>query len=409
MIAAAFGIVLPLAFALAVGHATARRTPGRSIRRVVWLGLVLRLLGGLVYLGLHEGIYGGGDYSLYTTLAFGALGHEVTGIQSPVLSAYGGVLNGTSATAIATWWVSLVIGRSTAGLFLVFATVNFAGAAFFGAAFERAFPEVDPISFYRWVMLFPSLWFWPSALGKDALILAGLGLATLGFVGHARRRWPVAVAGLAVVFVVRVSYVVLAAAALALGGLVGRNRRSTELQWVMTFVVVALGAYYALPVISDALGFSVTDVAEAVRQIDRRADASAYGGSSFEPTGNPVWAVVTGLFRPFPWEASGVLMWVASAEVLLLWGLVLRRRRAVVRFLRDHWRSEFVVLSAAFVVALALLVGLAVGNFGTIVRQRVHLYPFLFVVVAGYARRRFPRRATLRRRPPTPRRLPVPA
>ena len=403
MIEATIGVVLPLALAIAVGHAATRRMPSRPLRRVVWFGLGLRLLGGLLYLGLHQRMYGGGDYSLYTDLAFGALGDDVTGVRTSVLGGYGGGLNGTSATAIVTWWVALVIGGSTAGLFLVFSTINFAGAAFFGAAFERAFPEIDPASFYRWVMLFPSLWFWPSPLGKDALILAGLGLATLGFVGGARRRWPLVVAGLSVVFAIRISYVVLAAAAFAVGGLVGRNRRSTELRWVVTFLAVGLGAYYVLPVVSDALGFSVTDIAGTVRQINQRADASAYGGSSFEPAENPAWAVVTALFRPFPWEADGILMLAVSAEMLLLWGLVVRRRRAVVRFIRDHWRAEIVVLSAAFVVALALLVGLAVGNFGTIVRQRVHLYPFLFVVVAGYAR--VPRRAVSRRRRLAPRRL----
>ena len=216
-------------------------------------------MGGLLYLGLHEGMYGGGDYTLYTTLAFGALDDVGTVIQVPVIDAYGGVLNGTSATALVTWWVALVVGRSVVGLFLVFATINFAGAAFFGMAFERAFPGLDPMSVYKWIMLFPSLWFWPSPLGKDALVLAGLGLATLGFVGSARRQWSLVAAGLAVVFSIRVSYVVLAAAALVGAGLVGKNRRASELQRVVTILVIALGLYYALPIISDTLGFSMAD------------------------------------------------------------------------------------------------------------------------------------------------------
>ena len=384
MIDAVFAIVGPLSFAAAVGALAARRAPTPSVRRLLWAGLALRLVGGLFYLAVHETAYGGGDYSLYTLQAFAALEDPGTGVVYPVLDAYGGYFNGTAATSLVAWGVALVIGRSTVGLFLVFSAVNFAGAAFFGAAFERAYPDLDPTSFYRWVMLFPSLWFWPSPLGKDALILAGLGLSTLGFVGRSRRQWAWVLSGLAAVFLIRVSYVVIAAAAFAAGGLVGRNRKGTELQWIVTFVVVALGTYAALPLVIESVGFTITDLSTTIDQIDQRADASSYGGSAFEPARNPISAIVTALFRPFPWEASGILMLASSAEVLLLCGLVVRRRRAVSAFLRRHWRSEFAVVSLAFTLALALLVGLAVANFGTLVRQRVVLYPFLFVVLAGY-------------------------
>ena len=409
MIDAAFGVLAPLAFAWAVGYAATRPLRDPRLRRTLWAGLAVRLLGGGLYLALHEAMYGGGDYSLYLSEAFWALGDAGNGAHRSLFALHANNWSGTSATSVVTWWAAAVVGQSPVGLFMVFATLNFAGVACFAAAFRRAFSEIDPLSYTRWIMFFPSLWFWSSALGKDALIMVGLGVAVVGFVGRTRRQWVLVAIGLAVVFAIRPSYAVVAASALALGGLVGRNRRGTELQWVVSAAVIATGAYFAFPLLNSALGFEVTDLAAAAQRIDDRAQASAYGGSSFEAADDPVTAVITTLFRPFPWEARGALMLAASAEMLLLWGLVLRRRRAAARFVRDYWRTEPVVLSGAFVVALALLVGLAVGNFGTIVRQRVHLYPFLFVIVAAYAYRGVPRRAALRRRSRAPRRLSVPA
>ena len=41
-------------------------------------------------------------------------------------------------------------------------------------AFRRTYPELPPERYGAWVFLFPSLWFWSAALGKDALLLCGV-------------------------------------------------------------------------------------------------------------------------------------------------------------------------------------------------------------------------------------------
>ena len=384
MIDGVFGIVGPLALAWAAGYVATRGLGDPRLRRLTWAGLIARLAGSVAYLVLHETMYGGGDYSVYLADAFGALGDPGTGLQRSIVDAYALDWSGTAATSVVAWWIAEVVGRSPVGLFLVYATLNFVGAASFGAAFRRTFPEVDPVSYYRWLMLFPSLWFWSSALGKDALVMAGLGIAVIGFVGRTHRQWVLVVVGLAVTFAIRPPYAVVGASALAIGALVGQNRRGTELQWIVGTALILVGAYLAFPIVNDALGFEVTDLAVATERLDNRAEASSYGGSSFEPSANPVVALVTALFRPFPWESSSLLVLISSVEVVALWLLVYRRRRAVARFWRDHWRSEYTVISAAFVVALSLVLGLAVANFGTLVRQRVHLYPFLFVLTSAY-------------------------
>ena len=153
---------------------------------------------------------------------------------------------------------------------------------------------------------------------------------------------------------------------------------------IIAFLIVVSGYFVAFT--STFLGFEVTEVEQTQEWIENRADHTAYGGSSFEAAGNPLTGTITTLFRPFPWEAGGVLPFAASLELLVLWALIWRRRHYAAAFVRRYWRYEPVLISLVFTLVLSAAVGMAVGNFGTLVRQRVVIYPFLFILVAAYPR-----------------------
>jgi hypothetical protein len=93
-------------------------------------------------------------------------------------------------------------------------------------------------------------------------------------------------------------------------------------------------------------------------------------------------ALGTGLFRPFLWEAGGLLQaWVGVENVLLLvatilalWALMRRRTRL--------GPSVLLVLAALhYIVILAVLLPLAAPNFGEIARYKVAFLPFFVYVV----------------------------
>ena len=73
------------------------------------------------------------------------------------------------------------------GSFFFFAGLAFSGSILFYRASRLAFPEVAP-HFFRGVIFFlPSILFWPSSLGKDALIFFGSGFLAYGLIKYIRR------------------------------------------------------------------------------------------------------------------------------------------------------------------------------------------------------------------------------
>jgi hypothetical protein len=96
--------------------------------------------------------------------------------------------------------------------------------------------------------------------------------------------------------------------------------------------------------------------------------------------GVPV-AVINVLFRPVPWEATNSMVLISSMEIVFLWALVLARRKSLSRSL-SHWRSDrFLRLALCFLVIYSVALGMMVINLGILARQRIFLYPFLFLLL----------------------------
>jgi hypothetical protein len=118
------------------------------------------------------------------------------------------------------------------------------------------------------------------------------------------------------------------------------------------------------------------------------------GGATIEVFASPSWggllaatpgALVVSLFRPFAWEAPGVLGLLAAAEntVLLLLTVravaLLRRRRGA---LREVLRAPMFLTCLVFVVLFGIGVGASTPNLGTVSRYRVPLLPFFVGMLA---------------------------
>lgn len=129
--------------------------------------------------------------------------------------------------------------------------------------------------------------------------------------------------------------------------------------------------------------------AEAVSQVLERAqNQTSEGGSSFSSTGSTDLspsrfpsALVSVVFRPFPWEANNPLALVASLEGTLLLVLFVTGRRRLVGAVRSVLRTPYVVLCLAYSVLFVYGFS-SFANFGVLTRQRVQVFPFLLVLLA---------------------------
>ena len=153
-------------------------------------------------------------------------------------------------------------------------------------------------------------------------------------------------------------------------------------------LVIALGAAVGVAVTASRLvGIESLESEEVGEFIGRRQTGTGErGGSTFTPidTSTPVgmaFLVPTVLFRPFPFEANNLSALVASVEGLGLLGLILYRFRSVRAAIGAAARNNFLLFSLIFALMFVYLFS-AIANFGIIARQRVQVFPFVFMWIA---------------------------
>lgn len=403
------GFALVLVVALAIAAAVYPRLPP-ALRNIFLIGLGLRIVGSTArYEVLYRVYHGVGDATGY----FGhgrayaeALRQLDFSIFDP-LQWHAGNWWGTQFVRYVSGFVLSVTGPSLRAEFLAFSLLAFAGLCLFGLAFARAYPYLPVHRYLAWIWLWPSLWFWPSSVGKDALLLLAFGFVAAGWVGRrGRPSWLLLAAGMALTTAIRPHMAALVAVAIGTAQWMQPLRGRTLGAWVRT-VVVAVGALFLVSIALSQLGLGEADL-EGIQEFAQvRSQQTLRGGSAIATPGGGVTAIpmafINVLARPFLWEAHNGPALIAALESTVLWVVVLVRRRRVWGALR-HWRSDrFARLALPLAGAYVLLIGLVFGNLGIIARQRVAVFPFLFLfleaIPPGYARLLWERRqAALERR-----------
>lgn len=395
------GFVLISVVALAGTVAFTPRRLSPKIKRLILLGTVLHIVGAIARYWMIFELYGGqSDAVRYyrSGLLFSEYIKELD--FSFILPDYGRWW-GTRFVEVVSGFVLTLIGPTIAGEALVFSMLSFVGLVAIGLAFEEAYPGPGAQTYQKYLWLWPSLWFWPSSVGKDALVLFGLGLVTLGYVGRRTRvRWPLLLAGLTLILCIRPHVAAMVGVALATAEIIGR-----EGGWSgHRFVRLGLVAVFAVIVMSlslDQLGISDGDgEGQSFEEfVEFHSGQSAQGGSAIQTARTsgalalPL-ALVNVLFRPFIFEARNIGMMMSAVETTLFWFVVWRRRKAV-RLALKQWRGNRMMrLAIPLALIIGLAFGMAFGNLGIIARQRIAVLPFLFVLLAasGFGeQRRVPR------------------
>lgn len=109
------------------------------------------------------------------------------------------------------------------------------------------------------------------------------------------------------------------------------------------------------------------------------------GEITFTPVGllkiMPI-ATVTGIFKPFIWEAfSPTLILNGLESVLFLYFAYLFFRRKPFKKIKQIRGHEFLIFALFFVLIIAFMTGLTAGLYGVLVRLRAIALPFFFVLL----------------------------
>ncbi len=127
---------------------------------------------------------------------------------------------GTKVMGSITGGVYALIGPTVIGGFLFFSWVGFLGLLCCYRAVRTAVPQVAHRRYAGLVFFLPSMAFWPSSIGKEAVITLALGLVMLGAArSFTRQRWglTLVIVGLLIAFLIRPHIAALLAASFAAG------------------------------------------------------------------------------------------------------------------------------------------------------------------------------------------------
>ena len=293
--------------------------------------------------------------------------------------------------------VYYLFGNDMIAGFLVFGLIAFVGSYLWYRAACEAVPFLDKRLYFLVVMFVPSILFWPSSIGKEAVMQFAIGSAALATAhilnGKLIRGLLVGLPGAWLMWVVRPHLLALVLLAAGPAYLIGRGPRARGDAPISTSLIRPIG----LVVIGFLLAFAVTQGAKSLglpsltlgsvnAELEQTSISTSQGGSAFN-TGNTSLSplrlpqgMVTVLLRPFPWEAPGFLQKLASLEGIALVAFAFIRRKSIAASLR-HIRIVPFLFYCWVLTILYSLTFQAFGNFGLLDRQRSLVLPALYVLL----------------------------
>jgi hypothetical protein len=248
------------------------------------------------------------------------------------------------------------------------------------------------------LLFFPSCVFWASGIIKESLAVMGLYvLAALFLQLWLKQRISVfqiviGVIAIWIVWEIKYYFVGLFAPALLATWLTrsivekrGINKFSIEvLLWLLIFSSTCLAASFAHPNLSLTRVLNVlVSNNQAFLQISNPDDVIHYfdlKNTWLSIALNSPWALVSGLFRPFIWEANTFLKIVVSVENLILFVVVAMSIRALFNLNKSPHRL-LVLAILVYAVSLCIFLAISTPNFGTLVRYRIGFLPLLLIIV----------------------------
>lgn len=369
------GIVLLPTIAIVMAMLLRQLSGDKFERQALLVGLVFKL-------------FAAGMYNAMVFFVYHGLVDSLTYYRTGVDWAANFGMVGTDAIRYPYWGTPFITTLSGALIYFVpsyaavagiFALVSYWGQYFLYKAFTIAFPEGDRFDMVLMALLLPSVSFWSATVGKESVILLGIGLCAYGYARASARANPggylISGVGLALAGLVRPHIAAMLALALAFAVSLSSTKRGVvgALNKIIGIPLIIAGTIY---LVARAQTFvNAADFSTGVTSIQKIQHYSSAGGSSF--SGSSTSRILFSpflLFRPFPWEVNSALSVLASLEGLGF-AIIFWRRRRSLWYAIFNWRNPFVTFILAFSLQFVVAFSAAISNFGILTRERVMLIP----------------------------------
>lgn len=398
-----------------------------DIRKIFLMAFALRMFGSIIYSLMVQYYYGYGDsFTFYGggTFILDQIKADFSNIQylfaSPselqrIYSLENGKVGGVngyiaSGSSVAVMKASAIVGILSFNKYLItslfFGLFSFAGQWKFFQVLNDINKKQNQKLLAFAVLYSPAIWFWGSGLIKESICLGGLGfIISILYKAVTRKKvttmdWVFLVALVILVYNVKSYIIEIFAVCLFFSMLFTFFQRIK-----IIFIRIAL-SFLTLFILYFSLSLSnfseqIADLAEESAmqienfqknyQISQQQDETSKAGfevAGIAPTFEGMLLRSPGiifscLFRPFLWESRKLIILFSSLEstMLLLSTLLLLFKTRIFGFFKLIFTEPYIFFCFIITLLFAAIIGFTTFNFGTMVRYKIMLLPFLYFML----------------------------
>lgn len=278
-----------------------------------------------------------------------------------------------------------------------YSVVSFFAAWYLTNTIARIFPAYKIAACIAF-LFFPSVVFWSSGVIKESLAMAALFLMTAVFIKcWIKERISVLLVLLSLICAVIVFnlkyyylavFIPIAIAALIVRWLIDKQNVQSPRKQILIWTGVLVLGFVSITFIHP--NFSPTRLLQVIvtnnrvfMEVCTPDDVIHFyrlGPAWPSVLINSPWAFISGIFRPFVWEANTIFKFITGVEnliLLIMSILVLRSARNVI-----HSPNRLLILATIlYCTVLSIFLALSTPNFGTLTRYSVGFLPFVVLLV----------------------------
>lgn len=268
---------------------------------------------------------------------------------------------------------------------ILYTVIGYCGFVYFYALLKSQIPylyvlrktKVLGLSIFPYMLFLPNLHFWSSGVGKDTLLFFCIALFFYSSLKASKRFIGILIA-LGLSFFIRPHMTLFMLLALGLGiAFDGRLKTYQKIIFTLISIVIFVNVInYVMNFVQlESLDSETIGEYSDTRSSNLSNDRTS---SSVDTSSYPYpLKVFTFLFRPFFFDANGVLGLVASVENLILFLFFIKIIRN--KFLKGFKSSTYLVKASIFLFLMgALSFSLILGNLGIMLRQKT---PFIMMLI----------------------------
>ncbi|WP_287967227.1 hypothetical protein [Acinetobacter sp.] len=284
---------------------------------------------------------------------------------------------GTSFIVLFTRFLHNFFGFSYVDQFIIHSFIGYIGLLAFYAALKKAVTNkgkyIKILSII--IVLLPSVSFWTTALGKDAISFMSIGLALWAALNFKNRKYLLYFS-IFIMFMVRPHIAAILIIAFIFALIFDKKVSLYSKVFFGSLSVVT--TIIIIPIILNYIGLGESEgMSDVDDYVNKRQNSNLDGGSSLDIASMSIpMQMVTYLFRPLPFEAHNFLALLASLDNVILLLLSILGVFSFLKKRKPNVNSNRLFLWIYFYLSLIIL-ATTTANLGIAMRQKWMFIPFM--------------------------------